>query len=74
MVTYELQALYICCSTLKMARDEAQHGTLSEPTRTGIHTTTQRGKHRHGSPSKTHSVHVVVGGGETQQEMIPFKH
>ena len=28
--------------------------------------------HRHGSPSKTHS--VVVGGGETQQELIPFKH
>ena len=27
----------------KMARDEAQHGTFSEPTRTGIHTTTQRG-------------------------------
>ena len=25
-----------------------------------------------GSPSKTHS--AVVGGGETQQELIPFKH
>ena len=27
----------------KMARDEAQHGTISEHTRTGIHTSTQRG-------------------------------
>ena len=60
----------------KMACDEAQHGKFSEPTRTGIHTTTQRGTvpssidmvHRR----KTHS--VVVGGGETQQELIPFKH
>ena len=57
----------------KIARDEAQHGTFSEATRTGIRTTTQRGTvHRHGSPSKTHS--VVVGGGERQQELIPFKH
>ena len=27
----------------KMARDEAQHGTFSEPTRTGIYTTSQGG-------------------------------
>ena len=27
----------------KMARDKAQHGTFSEPTRSGIHTTTRRG-------------------------------
>ena len=27
----------------QMARGEAQHGTFSEPTRSGIHTTTQRG-------------------------------
>ena len=79
MVTHELQSLRLCISDVlhyKMARDEAQHGTFSEPTRTGIHTTTQRGTvpsciemvHRR----KTHS--VVVGGGETQQKLIPFKH
>ena len=28
--------------------------------------------HRHGSPSKTHS--MVADGGETQQDLIPFKH
>ena len=74
LVRYELQAHIV---HYKMARDETQHGTFSEPTRTGIHTTTQRGTvpsciYRHGSPSKTHS--VVAGGGETQQELIPFKH
>ena len=59
-----------------MARDEAQHSTFSEPTHTGIHTTTQRGI----VPSCINMVHrrkmnsVVVGGGETQQELIPFKH
>ena len=79
MVTHELQSLRLCISDVlhyKIARDEAQHGTFSEPTRTGIHTTTQRGTvpsciemvHRR----KTHS--VVVGGGETQQKLIPFKH
>ena len=78
-MTHELQSLRLCISDVlhyKMARDEAQHGTFSEPTRTGIHTTTQRGTvpsciemvHRR----KTHS--VVVGGGETQQKLIPFKH
>ena len=52
-----------------MARDEAQHGTFSEPTRTDRHTTTQRGT----VPSCIDMVHrrkthiVVVGGDETQQ-------
>ena len=40
LVRYELQAHIV---HYKMARDETQHGTFSEPTRTGIHTTTQRG-------------------------------
>ena len=35
--------LVLWLAGMKMARDEAQHGTFSEPTRTGIHTTTQRG-------------------------------
>ena len=79
MLTHELQSLRLCISDVlhyKMARDEAQHGTFSEPTHTGIHTTTQRGTvpscidmvHRR----KTHS--MVGGGGETQQELILFKH
>ena len=93
----------------KMARDEAQHGTFSEPTRTGIHTTTQRGTvpscidmiHRRKRTAWLLAVWLqtlacinacasacaykiqrgsvwdrtrVVGGGETQQELIPFKH
>ena len=38
-----------------------------------LYTERHRSKlHRHGSLSKTHS--VVVDGGETQQELIPFKH
>ena len=52
-----------------------QHRTFSEPTHTGIRTTTQRGT----IPSCIDMVHrrkrisVVVGGGNTQQELIPFK-
>ena len=59
----------------KITRDEAQHGTFSEATRklTGIHTTTKRGT----VPSCIDMVHWrkrTACGGETQQELIPFKH
>ena len=41
MVTRATDSVYVL--HYKMAHDEAQHGTFSEPTRSGIHTTTHKG-------------------------------
>ena len=67
----------VIVSSIRMVGEEAQHGAFSEPTH-GIHTTTQRGT----VPSCIDMVHrkkriawlSQVGRGETQQELIPFKH